>query len=425
MVPPPGPVHPHQQYSQKPIPAAPYPDNRFQYQQPPPPMQHHQPPPGPPPSHQGPPPSNSQFVQPSGTPTSPPHPAPGPRPSSQQQNRPVQPTQPTQQPLFYQPAQFPSQHQQHQVPGFNANDTTEHVEMKDKPTLTAPVSVNVRKPLPSASYATHAASKNVSSERSEMIQQNGELSMENKTVFGGQKTSSVVWPLQSGAKSVSKSSPSTIVAVPAPNIQIVPAPSPMRKEGSTAGRNDVRNGVSSTSNRRRDKANGPPATGSLPGVDFDFEKSNAKFDKANVMKQMNSVADNKSNNLSKPSYANTLVNGSDEINGEDKSNAAPAYNSKTSFFDSLDSTGPNDTATNENAGSKRNSTTTSRSSEWHKNVETFGEGRVENGYATRSRGRGRGRGGRGSRGRGRGKGRDDVNNTTSKPTTTAKNETAA
>lgn len=122
----------------------------------------------------------------------------------------------------------------------------------------------------------------------------------------------------------------------------------------------------------------------VPATDFDFESSNAKFNKQDLVKE---------------AIAGDVV-GSPV--GETSSAASPdleapvaGYNKSTSFFDNISSESK-DRAESHNV---RPGGREWRGEEQKKNVETFGQGSVDNGYRGGYRGRGRGRGGyRGGRG---------------------------
>jgi protein LSM14 len=120
----------------------------------------------------------------------------------------------------------------------------------------------------------------------------------------------------------------------------------------------------------------------VPTTDFDFESSNAKFNKEDLVKE--AIAG---------SPLGEHPQSGDDANGESIP-VAPSYNKKSSFFDDLSS---------DNKDRAENSASRPGGREWRgeeqkKNVETFGQGSVDNGFRGGFRGRGRGRGG--FRGRG-------------------------
>ncbi|KAH7370806.1 Scd6-like Sm domain-containing protein [Rhexocercosporidium sp. MPI-PUGE-AT-0058] len=119
----------------------------------------------------------------------------------------------------------------------------------------------------------------------------------------------------------------------------------------------------------------------VPESDFDFETANAKFNKQDLVKEAiagSPLGENPP--VASPSEAEVPVGG---------------YNKSTSFFDNISSESKDRMeATGQKAGGRE-----WRGEEQKKNVETFGQGSVDNGYRGGYRGRGRGRGGfRGGRG---------------------------
>ena len=118
----------------------------------------------------------------------------------------------------------------------------------------------------------------------------------------------------------------------------------------------------------------------VPTTDFDFEESNAKFNKQDLVKE--------------------AIAGSPL--GENPPSASPTepdvpvtgYNKTTSFFDNISSESKERAEGNGRPGGRE-----WRGEEQKKNVETFGQGSVDNGYRGGYRGRG-GRGRGGYRGRG-------------------------
>lgn len=119
----------------------------------------------------------------------------------------------------------------------------------------------------------------------------------------------------------------------------------------------------------------------VPDADFDFESSNAKFNKQDLVKE--------------------AIAGSPL--GEDPPVASPTepellvgYNKSTSFFDNISS----ESKDRAEAANGRPGGREWRGEEQKKNVETFGQGSVDIGYRGGYRGRGRGRGGQRGRGYG-------------------------
>ncbi|PQE29863.1 G2 M phase checkpoint control protein [Rutstroemia sp. NJR-2017a WRK4] len=123
-----------------------------------------------------------------------------------------------------------------------------------------------------------------------------------------------------------------------------------------------------------------PAKVEVPATDFDFESANAKFSKEDLVKE--AIAGSPLGEQAPESDANK----------SDVSNTV--YNKATSFFDNISSEAKDRT---ESAGNRQGGKEW-RGEEQKKNVETFGQGSVDNGYRGGYRGRGRGRGG--YRGRG-------------------------
>ncbi|MCJ1391467.1 hypothetical protein MMC18_004331 [Xylographa bjoerkii] len=133
----------------------------------------------------------------------------------------------------------------------------------------------------------------------------------------------------------------------------------------------------------------------LPMTDYDFESANAKFNKQDLVKEAIATG----SPVGTPGEEST-TNGADEpeaTNGDRKGSessiatAGVAYNKSSSFFDNISSESKDRTQ----EGGNRLGGREFRSEERQKNLETFGQGSVDNGY----------RGGRGGRGRGRGYGR--------------------
>ncbi|KAK4983336.1 hypothetical protein LTR50_007289 [Elasticomyces elasticus] len=153
----------------------------------------------------------------------------------------------------------------------------------------------------------------------------------------------------------------------------------------------------------------------VPNVDFDFERSNAKFNKQDLVKEaiasgspMGTPGADK-DELALPavngSSSHTAANGADH---EDVTIPAPtsaATYKKADFFDNISSELKDRVQAQEEG--KRLGGPEFRGEERRKNMETFGLGSVDgNGYRSGYRGRGRGRGfGRGRGGGGIGGGR--------------------
>lgn len=130
----------------------------------------------------------------------------------------------------------------------------------------------------------------------------------------------------------------------------------------------------------------------VPTTDYDFASANAKFNKQDLVKEaiatgssMGSPADPANSN----DASVELVNGAQ--NGSEPSAIIPpvaSYNKTSSFFDNISSESKDrDDVTGKKLGGRE-----FRSEEQKKNLETFGQGSVDNGYRGGFRGRGRGRG---------------------------------
>ena len=147
----------------------------------------------------------------------------------------------------------------------------------------------------------------------------------------------------------------------------------------------------------------------VPATDYDFESANAKFNKQDLVKE--AIASGSPIGAGPPGEA-PVMNGSAEsgVNGERRGSEAHivtpkalGYNKSSSFFDNISS----ESKDRNEEGGNRLGGREFRNEERQKNLETFGQGSVDNGYRGgygRGRGRGRGfgrgnfRGGYGSRG---------------------------
>jgi protein LSM14 len=127
----------------------------------------------------------------------------------------------------------------------------------------------------------------------------------------------------------------------------------------------------------------------VPTTDFDFESSNAKFNKQDLVKEAIASGSPLGETTVAPTVE-ALDNGhANGAEGDDVVIPPSAYNKSSSFFDNISS----ELKDREEAASKRGQEF--RTEERKKNMETFGQGSVD-GYRGGFRGRGRGR----SRGRG-------------------------
>ncbi len=136
----------------------------------------------------------------------------------------------------------------------------------------------------------------------------------------------------------------------------------------------------------------------VPKTDYDFAEANAKFNKQDLVKEAIASGDP----IGSPVEGSNDASTEDSINGarrgSDQSVTIPAaagYSKSSSFFDNISSEA-------KDRDDKKIGGREFRSEEQKKNLETFGQGSVDNGYRGGYRGRGRGRGGfrGGSRGNG-------------------------
>ena len=176
--------------------------------------------------------------------------------------------------------------------------------------------------------------------------------------------------------------------------------------GHRGGRGGYRGG------RQRDEQ--PTKKMEVPKTDYDFAEANAKFNKQDLVKEA----------IATGSSINSPIDGSNDACTEASTNsnrresehsviipAAPSYNKTSSFFDDISS----ESKDRDDVAGKRLGGREFRNEEQKKNLETFGQGSVDNGYRGGSRGRSRGRGYRGGRanyvprgGRGATRGRGSV-----------------
>ena len=135
----------------------------------------------------------------------------------------------------------------------------------------------------------------------------------------------------------------------------------------------------------------------VPKADYNFAEANAKFNKQDLVKSAVAIG----------SPASSPINGSNDISAEVSVNgghresehtaiipAAPGYNKTSSFFDNISS----ESKDRDDSAGKRLGGREFRSEEQKKNLETFGQGSVDNGFRGGLRGRSRGRGYRRGRG---------------------------
>ena len=138
----------------------------------------------------------------------------------------------------------------------------------------------------------------------------------------------------------------------------------------------------------------------LPMTDYDFASANAKFNKQDLVKEVIASGSPIASPVEAPIANGSSITGvNGETNGSESVGNIPAgtgYNKSSSFFDNISSESKDRTED----GGNRIGGREFRSEERQKNVETFGQGSVDNGYRGGfGRGRARGRGyGRGTRG---------------------------
>lgn len=150
-----------------------------------------------------------------------------------------------------------------------------------------------------------------------------------------------------------------------------------------------------TRGRGRGRGAGPPRGGrakpvDVPKEDFDFESSNAKFNKQDLAKE--AIASDSPVPTPPANTAGENGHADDDVVIPPKPSAEKGYDKKTSFFDNISSDLKDRTDSQTIDGRAM------RNQERNRNMETFGQGSVDGGHRGGYRGRGRGRG----LGRGRG-----------------------
>jgi protein LSM14 len=138
----------------------------------------------------------------------------------------------------------------------------------------------------------------------------------------------------------------------------------------------------------------------VPKEDFDFESSNAKFNKEDLAKEANPASSPVGSPNGDTEDAIPATNG--HVNGDAEEDVVippseKKYDKKSSFFDNISSDLKDRVEQAKEEGSSFDGRAM-RSQERTKNMETFGQGSVDGGYRGGYRGRGRGYG----RGRGEG-----------------------
>lgn len=140
----------------------------------------------------------------------------------------------------------------------------------------------------------------------------------------------------------------------------------------------------------------------IPKEDFDFESSNAKFNKQELAKEAiatgSPVASPTQGEKPDP-IANGHTNGVEDVVIPPKP-VEKGYDKKSSFFDNI-SSDLKDRVEQQSSGDFVDGRAM-RNQERARNMDTFGQGSVDGGYRGRGRGRGRGFNSRGGAGGGRG-----------------------
>lgn len=131
----------------------------------------------------------------------------------------------------------------------------------------------------------------------------------------------------------------------------------------------------------------------VPKTDYDFASANAKFNKQDLVKEAIASGSPLGSPVNGSHDASTEVAGGESRRESEQNNpGATTYNKTSSFFDNISS------ESKDRDDSKKLGGREFRSEEQKKNLETFGQGSVDNNYRGGLRGRGRGRGYRGIRG---------------------------
>lgn len=155
---------------------------------------------------------------------------------------------------------------------------------------------------------------------------------------------------------------------------------PARARGRGRGRGGPAGG-------RRESAHKPME---VPTEDYDFESANAKFNKQDLIKQQIATGSpvTSPQNGDIPDPISNGHNEAEEVVIPAKPGAEKGYDKQSSFFDNISS----DLKDRMDAHGETIDGRALRRDERNKNVDTFGQGSVDNGYRGGFRGRGRGRG---------------------------------
>lgn len=153
----------------------------------------------------------------------------------------------------------------------------------------------------------------------------------------------------------------------------------------------------------------------VPKEDYDFDAANAKFNKQDLVKEAiasgSPLTSPTNGDIADPIATNGHADGADDVVIPAKPGAEKGYDKKSSFFDNISSDLKDRIEQQQNQEGGFVDGRALRREERTRNVETFGQGSVDQGYGRggfrgRGRGRGYGRGGgRGYGGPGRGRGR--------------------
>ena len=158
--------------------------------------------------------------------------------------------------------------------------------------------------------------------------------------------------------------------------------------GNRGGRGGYRGGRPRTASQTK--------TVEVPKTDYDFASANAKFNKEELKKEA-TVGGSEIASPIENANGDSISDGSRRASETVVIPAGPGYNKSSSFFDDISS----ESKDRQDPSSQRMGGREFRNEERNKNLDTFGQGSVDNGYRGGFRGRGRSRGFRGG-GRGRG-----------------------
>lgn len=131
----------------------------------------------------------------------------------------------------------------------------------------------------------------------------------------------------------------------------------------------------------------------VPTTDYDFVSANAKFNKQDLVKE--AIATGSSIEISADATNSADFPAESSVDGGRKRSESnviipitPIYNKSSSFFDNISS----ESKDRDDVNAKKAGGREFRNEEQKKNLETFGQGSVDNGYRVNYRGRGNGRG---------------------------------